>query len=138
MRADAPRTGARAQRRVSGVRRGGRGGAVELIARRAGMCIATTTPPAAARHGPRPGRSRASDHAAAGRRDPERSRRPSAEPSPNAGWRRARRTERPGVLPASEAVPEEIEVTCVASGLIDHVDEDPAEVDRAEAERGNG
>jgi hypothetical protein len=41
------------------------------------------------------------------------------------------------VLPATEAVPEEIEVTCVASGLVDHVDEDPPEVDRADPERGN-
>jgi hypothetical protein len=41
------------------------------------------------------------------------------------------------VLPASEAVPEEIEVTCVASGLVDHVDEDPPKVDRADPERGN-
>jgi hypothetical protein len=33
------------------------------------------------------------------------------------------------VLRASEVVPEEIEVTCVVSGLVDHVDEDPPEVD---------
>jgi hypothetical protein len=44
---------------------------------------------------------------------------------------------RPRVLPAGEAVPEEIEVTRVASGLVDHVDEDPAEVGRADPERGN-
>jgi len=41
------------------------------------------------------------------------------------------------VLPAAEAVAEEIEVTCVASGLVDHVDEDPTKVDRADPERGN-
>ena len=41
------------------------------------------------------------------------------------------------MLPAAEAVPEEIEVTCVASGLVDHVDEDPPKVDRADSERGN-
>jgi hypothetical protein len=38
---------------------------------------------------------------------------------------------------AVEAVPEEIEVACVASGLIDQVDEDPPKVDRADPERGN-
>ena len=48
-----------------------------------------------------------------------------------------RRVEGPGALPAGEAVPEEIEVTRVASGLVDHVDEDPPEVDRADPERGN-
>ncbi len=41
------------------------------------------------------------------------------------------------MLPAAEAVAEEIEVTCVASGLVDHVDEDPTKVDRADPERGN-
>jgi hypothetical protein len=41
------------------------------------------------------------------------------------------------VLSAAEGVPEEIEVTCVASGLVDHVDEDPPKVDRADPERGN-
>jgi len=41
------------------------------------------------------------------------------------------------VLPATEAVPEEIEVACVASGLVDHVDEDPPKIDPADPERGN-
>jgi hypothetical protein len=41
------------------------------------------------------------------------------------------------MLPAAEAVPEEIEVSCVASGFVDHVDEDPPEVDRADPERGD-
>jgi hypothetical protein len=45
--------------------------------------------------------------------------------------------EKGSVLPTTEAVPEEIEVTCVAGGLVDHVHEDPPKVDRADPERGN-
>jgi hypothetical protein len=41
------------------------------------------------------------------------------------------------VLPATEAVPEDIEVTCVASGVVDHVDVHPPKVDWADPERGN-
>jgi hypothetical protein len=41
------------------------------------------------------------------------------------------------VLPAAEVGPEEIEVACVAGGLVDHVDEDPPKVDRTDPERGN-
>jgi hypothetical protein len=57
--------------------------------------------------------------------------------TPNAGWRHVLPGGRARVLPAGEAVLEEIEVTCVASGLVDHVDEDPPKVDRADPERGN-
>jgi hypothetical protein len=53
------------------------------------------------------------------------------------GWRHVPLGGRASVLPAGEAVLEEIEVTCVASGLVDHVDEDPPEVDRADPERWN-
>ena len=34
-----------------------------------------------------------------------------------------------------DAVPEEVEVTCVTSCLVDHVNEDPAKVDRSDPER---
>jgi hypothetical protein len=57
--------------------------------------------------------------------------------TPNAGWRHVLPGGRAWVLPATEAVPDEIEVTCVTSGLVDHVDEDPPKVDRAHPERGN-
>ncbi len=38
---------------------------------------------------------------------------------------------------APEAIPQEIEVACVASGLIDHVNEEPPNVDRSDSERGD-
>src|SRR5829696_5324447 len=40
-----------------------------------------------------------------------------------------------GALPTWQTVPKKIEVTCVASGFLDHVNDDPAEVDRSDPER---